>query len=272
MPSAMKGANIMKGANMMKTITMITMMAIFMILTTAAYGATIVYQPEEMSMMAKPGEVVPVDFEIAFDTRGRNTLYVTGLEVVGDIPAHWVNLKMPVMVISDRQVRIAAEVAISEFASPGTYQAIIMVTGERSRMPVDTGKGVAIKLEIKKTCQEAPTFNNITIGPDAIKAQRGKTVNIEIQGMVTVADGCHLSKAGYSLKDEYGQLDNNGKLELDSMGNFSIALPVKASRLGQDKDGRTYTVTLFATNEAGRSKSGNFEISVKHDQGKGKKK
>lgn len=254
----------------MKTKIIITTIILLLAFAPAALAATIVYQPDKISITAIPGETTDLDFNIAFDAAGRHSLYVTSLDVIGDIPAHWVNLKIPVMVINDRQVRVATEIAVSEFASPGTYQASIIVQGDSRRTPVDTGKGITVTMEVKNPCQDVPAFKDIQIGPEAIKAQKGKTVEIRIAGTIAVAKGCNLSKAEYELNDEYGKMDAKGNLTIDAAGNFGITLPVEASRMGQDKDGRTYTVKLSATDEAGQGRSGDLVITVEHDQGKDK--
>ncbi len=68
--------------------------------------------------------------------------------------------------------------------------------------------------------------------------------------------------ATYTLVDEYGIYTSSGTLS----ATYSISLMLQASRLGQDKDGRSYTFTATATNGCGVSTTGTAVSIVPHDQ------
>ena len=59
-------------------------------------------------------------------------------------------------------------------------------------------------------------------------------------------------------------------LDIDGNWTFSVAVPMVASRKGEDKDGRLYTVKFFAENDAGIGESPETSVVVLHDNGKKK--
>jgi hypothetical protein len=83
-----------------------------------------------------------------------------------------------------------------------------------------------------------------------------------------VPDGCEIENARYQLTDEYGELDQEQAIALNSDGSFSVAIPMVASRKGNDKDGRLYIVRFIAKNEAGVGESSETSIIVTHDNRK----
>lgn len=70
--------------------------------------------------------------------------------------------------------------------------------------------------------------------------------------------------AKYTLADEYNICSTKGVLS----ENYNVSLPLVASRLGTDMDGRVYTFTVTATNGGGVSVTGVATSTVPHDQRK----
>ncbi len=50
-------------------------------------------------------------------------------------------------------------------------------------------------------------------------------------------------------------------------GNYSFKILLQASRLGTDRDGRSYTITVRASDNAGNSGSKTRVVTVPRDQG-----
>ena len=98
--------------------------------------------------------------------------------------------------------------------------------------------------------------------------RNNKQVHVELSGSVSVPEGCSIDRPRYQLTDEYGELDKVETLQLGADGNFTVAIPMVASRKGNDKDGRLYTVKFEAENEAGVGESVETNIVVMHDNGK----
>ena len=77
-----------------------------------------------------------------------------------------------------------------------------------------------------------------------------------------------LEAATYSVIDEYGVVNAAGSVTLNPDGSYSITIMLEASRKGSDKDGRHYTITIRAQDEAGNEESAAVVVIVPHDQGK----
>jgi hypothetical protein len=69
------------------------------------------------------------------------------------------------------------------------------------------------------------------------------------------------------VKDEYGEVQPAGAIALGPGGNYSFTVLLQASRLGSDLDGRRYTVTIRAQDNAGNRGSKTSAMTVPHDQG-----
>ena len=59
------------------------------------------------------------------------------------------------------------------------------------------------------------------------------------------------SAATYAVQDEYAEVQPAGPIELNADGRFSFTILLRASRRGNDRDGRLYTITVRAVNAAG---------------------
>lgn len=107
---------------------------------------------------------------------------------------------------------------------------------------------------------------SMEISPKEIAARKNKSVDITVTGSVTIPRGCGLLSLTYTFEDEYGEIgsDEPQNVEL-SGGSFTITEKVKVSRKGEDKDGRSYTITVTATDIMRRTVSEGFVVTVAHD-------
>jgi len=95
----------------------------------------------------------------------------------------------------------------------------------------------------------------------------GSMVPVTVSGRIIDTTGCAVKSAAYTVADEYGELQPSGMVKLDAGGAYSFTILLQASRLGADLDGRLYTVTVSASNNAGKTGSQVGTIIVPHDQG-----
>jgi hypothetical protein len=77
----------------------------------------------------------------------------------------------------------------------------------------------------------------------------------------------NVNSAAYAVKDEYGEVQPRGAITLGPGGAYSFTILLQASRLGTDLDGRRYTVTVQARDNAGNGGSKTTVVTVPHDQG-----
>ena len=75
-----------------------------------------------------------------------------------------------------------------------------------------------------------------------------------------------METAAYAVTDEYGEVQPSGPLTLDPGGAYSFSVLLPASRLGTDLNGRLYTITISASNNARSTGSQSGTVLVPHDQ------
>lgn len=99
-----------------------------------------------------------------------------------------------------------------------------------------------------------PTITLNTPSPDVLWPPTQALVAVQVSGSATDESG--VAQATLTVTDEYGVCDQT--LDVTALlssadGSFSQALALQGSRLGNDADGRTYTITLNATDTAGNA-------------------
>lgn len=108
------------------------------------------------------------------------------------------------------------------------------------------------------TCSETPK----TLWPP-----NGNSVPITVSGNITPGTSA-LSSTSYSVNDSEGQVQPSGPVTLGAGGSYSFTIPLIAARLGNDQNGRTYTISVRGTDAIGNVGSCSAVVTVPHDQGK----
>jgi hypothetical protein len=71
------------------------------------------------------------------------------------------------------------------------------------------------------------------------------------------------------VQDEYGKFQPTGSMTLNADGTYSVVVMLQASRLGTDKNGRVYNITVTAVDRSGNAGSGSAAVvAVDHDSSK----
>jgi hypothetical protein len=126
---------------------------------------------------------------------------------------------------------------------------------------------VGVLLNNSSFCTAAPVVT-LSATPTFLWPQNGKMMPVTISGTITESgSGCTLKTATYAVKDEYGEVQPSGPVTLSATGAYSFTVLLQASRLGTDANGRLYTVTVSASNNAGKTGSQAGTIVVPHDRG-----
>ena len=123
---------------------------------------------------------------------------------------------------------------------------------------------IGVLLNNTPFCTTPPTVT-LSITPAVLWPPNGKMMPVTVSGSITDS-GCTLEAASYAVKDEYGELQPSGSVTLGAGGTYSFTLWLRASRLGTDLNGRLYTVTVSASNNAGEAGSQTGTVIVPHDQ------
>ncbi|HET6383807.1 MAG TPA: chitobiase/beta-hexosaminidase C-terminal domain-containing protein [Armatimonadota bacterium] len=125
----------------------------------------------------------------------------------------------------------------------------------------ETAHGLTIKID------SAPPVVTASATPTILWPPNGQLVNVTVSGTITDnLSGVNPSSGAFSAVDSYGEPQPGGTFAIASDGSYSFTVPLEASRLGEDKNGRAYTVVVQASDEAGVTGAGSVVISVPHDQ------
>jgi probable HAF family extracellular repeat protein len=116
-----------------------------------------------------------------------------------------------------------------------------------------------------------PPVVTITATPKTLWPPNGKMVPVSVSGTITDNEpggtGVDAGTASFEVKDEYGSVQPSGDITLDANGNYTFTIQLQASRHGNDRDGRQYTITVRALDTAGNEGSAATSVIVPHDQG-----
>jgi hypothetical protein len=93
-------------------------------------------------------------------------------------------------------------------------------------------------------------------------------VPVTASGTITESQvACTLKSAAYDVTDEYGAVQPGGPVIVGAGGAYSFTVLLEAARLGSDLDGRSYRLTVSASNNTGATGSAASTVIVPHDQG-----
>jgi hypothetical protein len=121
---------------------------------------------------------------------------------------------------------------------------------------------------MNNTADTTPPVITVSATPKVLWPPNGKMVPVTVSGTITdTGSGVNVNSAAYVVKDEYGEVQPKGAITLGPGGNYSFTVLLQASRLGTDLDGRRYTVTVRAKDNAGNGGSKTSVVIVPHDQG-----
>ena len=127
----------------------------------------------------------------------------------------------------------------------------------------------AIEFQPSDTTPPVVTIASVT--PDTLWPPNGKLVPVTIVATITDAgSGVDPHTTAYTVEDEYSSVEPSGSLTLGADGHYTATIPLQASRHGNDKDGRQYTITVRAEDLAGNEGSAATSVIVPHDQGQGR--
>jgi hypothetical protein len=113
-----------------------------------------------------------------------------------------------------------------------------------------------------------PPALNVSARPSRLWPPNGKMVSVTVSGMITdSSSGVDPTTATFSVADEYGSVQPTGPVSLGPGGSYLFTILLEASRLGGDKNGRQYTITVSAEDLAGNPGSASTVVTVPHDEG-----
>jgi len=113
-----------------------------------------------------------------------------------------------------------------------------------------------------------PPVISVYASPSALWPPNGEMISVKVSGAITDAtSGVNSNSASFAVVDKYGSVQPSGGVTLNANGTYSFTISLQASRLGTDKNGRTYTIAVTAQDNAGNRSSASTVVVVPHDQG-----
>jgi len=238
---------------------------------SAAEAAHVSFTPGQITLTLSPGESVSIPFTATLTNATRGDSAYFNLALTGGTAGAWF-ARGPSVGLSGPYVssNSSLSVKVPEGVDGGSYSAIFDAAFNTRSAAVPTADRLVVNIQVPvvNVCSAVPTFNNLSNQQATITPRNNKPYAVSITGQLAMDDNCSLQDAWYQLTDEYGELDAKQPLSIDKDGNFSTSIEILASRKGNDKDGRKYTVVFSAENEAGIGESQATSIIVSHDNGK----
>jgi hypothetical protein len=113
----------------------------------------------------------------------------------------------------------------------------------------------------------APPKMSMRVTPTVLWPPDGNMVPVIVSGKV-IAPGSGLitSSLEYAVSDEYHVVQPSGHFTVDGEGNYRFSLLLRASREGNDLDGRRYTIRISARDNAGNRAAKWASLVVPHDR------
>jgi hypothetical protein len=129
-----------------------------------------------------------------------------------------------------------------------TYYAIDNANNQEAQ------KSATLKLD-----KTAPIVN-ITANPGTLWPPNHKMVDVMIGGSATDSQA-GIASTTFKVTDEYKTVE-------PVITNFNTTIKLEASREGGDKDGRIYTISVTAKDQADNTATSSATVVCPHDQGK----
>jgi hypothetical protein len=129
-----------------------------------------------------------------------------------------------------------------------------------------TGGPLSIFLNTTAPPDGTPPVIEVSASPTRLWPANGRTIPVVVTGTVEdVGSGVDRDSVTYTVLDEYAVVQPSGSVSVDAAGQFTVFVPLTASRRGDDHDGRTYTIVIRALDIAGNEATARILVVVPHD-------
>lgn len=256
----------------MKRTALITIvLATALLLAGTAQAEFLFYNPAYYAAKAETGKAVTMPFTVTISGLS-SPAGVTFIDSVksGNLPASWLSASPhSVNVDASRPAaRTSLTITVPSNTRPGIYSGFVLASVSDLEGGADPGRGAYITVTVTAAapaCSDSPDIEVTSVSPQEINVPNNRPVDVTIMGSVNNPEGCAKEDLKYQVADEYGTDGSTGSFSIDTAGEFTMTVPLDASRSGKDKDGRTYGITLTAENEAGIS-ARTVNVNVLHDR------
>jgi uncharacterized repeat protein (TIGR01451 family) len=164
-------------------------------------------------------------------------------------------------------VTVTIQAMLSATAADGTLANTPSVTSDTHDPDTSNNSGSAGSAVITAIADKTPPTIAISANPLTIWPPNGKMIPVTVSGTITdTGSGVNLSSGSFAVSDEYGTVQPAGPFTINPDGTYLFTVNLEASRHGNDKDGRQYTISVFAKDNAGNLGSSSTIVTVPHDQ------
>jgi hypothetical protein len=240
------------------------------VVAVPVFGATPEYLPSAISLTIAPGSSSEMPFTLDVEvcySHVYDVLFIDSIE--GDLPHEWVSASpsSAFMVCKGPSILSSMlKVTVPDTAAPGDYSGYLFSRAIGAHGFTDPGEGIYINIHVPSDCGSAPDVRIDSVDLANLRSPKGSMEPVAITGRIIMPDGCAISEAGYSIDDEYDTLTGLGTITMGPDNSFSATVPLAVSRKVSDKDGRNFTITVYAVDEAGIGQSRSMELVVQRDR------
>jgi len=150
---------------------------------------------------------------------------------------------------------------------PGTKYSFYSI----ARDAVGNIEGPKTRFEATTTVLNDTVAPSVTVSAstDSLWPANGRLVAVAFVGTLSdTGSGVDVSSAWFRVVDEYGEIQPTGLVQPRPDGTFAFTVLLGASRRGNDRDGRLYSVYVTAKDNAGNGATAVAAVRVPHDQGR----
>jgi hypothetical protein len=155
-------------------------------------------------------------------------------------------------------------VAAADVNADGRPDLVVAQNGGNNGIGLPPGT-VAVLLNNSTSRDTTPPAIALSAIPSILWPPNGKLRHVTLSGTITDTDsGVNAKTAAYAVKDEYGVIHPSGSINLGPGGTYAFVILLQASRRGSDLNGRRYTITVRAEDNAGNVGSKTAVVTVPH--------
>jgi hypothetical protein len=115
------------------------------------------------------------------------------------------------------------------------------------------------------TPDRTPPLVAVSVTPSSLWPPNGKMVPVTVSGAITDSgSGIDPASVRFAVNDSQGRVQPSGNVSVGPDGSYAFTLSLEASRDGNNKSGRTYTLSISARDLAGNAGSNYANVTVPH--------
>jgi hypothetical protein len=154
----------------------------------------------------------------------------------------------------------AQSVAVADLNAIGKLDAVVA----NADFSIFGGPGT-VGVLLNNTPDTTSPVITLAAAPKVLWPPNGKMVPVMISGTITdTGSGVNAASAEFAVHDEYHLVQPHGTITLDAAGNYSFTILLRASRKGNDLNGRHYTIRVSARDNAGNRGAKWTTVTVPH--------